>query len=59
MPNSHLQQLQDIDAGARELQEKVEAAKRERAGLGASANGWHGVGSDAAEDFYRSYLGRR
>lgn len=57
--NSHLQQLQDIDVGARELQEKVDAAKKERAGLGTSSNGWQGIGTDAADDFYKSYMGRR
>jgi nuclear pore complex protein Nup62 len=58
--NSHLQQLQMIDAGASLLQTKVDAAKRESKGLASSgANGWHGVGSDPAEDFYKSFMGRR
>lgn len=57
--NSHLQQLQKIDVGASEIQAKVDAAKKESKNLNASSNGWHGVGTDPAEDFYKSFMGRR
>jgi nuclear pore complex protein Nup62 len=57
--NSHLQQLQNIDVGASQLQAKVDAAKKESKSLNASSNGWHGVGTDPAEDFYKSFIGRR
>ncbi|KAK5139026.1 hypothetical protein LTR04_003976, partial [Oleoguttula sp. CCFEE 6159] len=63
--NSHLAQLQQIDAGATSLAAKVEAAESEgariglgRGGAGAMAVG-SGLGGDAADDFYRSYLGRK
>jgi len=59
--NSHLQQLQLIDQNTLQLQAKVDAAKKESKSLNAStgANGWHGVGTDPAEDFYKSFMGRR
>lgn len=53
--NSHLVQLQGIDAGARELGEKVEAARGEAriagVGMGVGGGGW-------VEGFGRAYLGR-
>ncbi|KAL4937506.1 Nsp1-like C-terminal region-domain-containing protein [Aspergillus oleicola] len=61
--NSHLSQLQTIDVGTTELQEKVAAAQK--AGQSMSARFGHGysmsgVGNgNAADDFYRSYMGRR
>ncbi|KAI9719277.1 MAG: hypothetical protein M1812_003607 [Candelaria pacifica] len=55
--NSHLSQLQLIDQGAAALQAKVTAAQKTSQGL--STNGYSGHGSDAADDFYRSYMGRR
>ena len=51
--NGHLAQLQQIDAGAASLQQKVSAAQREVRGLG--RNG--GVG-DEIDLFGRSFLGR-
>jgi nuclear pore complex protein Nup62 len=47
-----------IDQGAAALQLKVAAAQKAGQGLG-SSNGFKGLGSDAADDFYRSYMGRR
>ncbi|KAL4952001.1 Nsp1-like C-terminal region-domain-containing protein [Aspergillus filifer] len=61
--NSHLSQLQAIDVGTTELQAKVAAAQK--AGQSMSARFGHGysmsgVGNgNAADDFYRSYMGRR
>ncbi|BCS29128.1 putative nucleoporin Nsp1 [Aspergillus puulaauensis] len=61
--NSHLSQLQTIDVGTTELQDKVAAAQK--AGQSVSARFGHGysmsgVGNgSAADDFYRSYMGRR
>ena len=55
--NGHLSQLQQIDQGAAALQAKVlEAQKTSRSA--APMNGMNGR-SDAADDFYRSYMGRR
>ena len=56
--NGHLAQLQQIDQGAAALQAKVQVAQKSSRTLGA-ANGMNGLGSDAANDFYRSYMGRR
>ena len=56
--NNHLSQLQMIDQGAAALQAKVTAAQKAGQGVG-SSNGFKGLGSDAADDFYRSYMGRR
>ncbi|KAI9876875.1 MAG: FG-nucleoporin nsp1 [Pleopsidium flavum] len=56
--NSHLSQLQMIDQGAAALQAKVTAAQKAGQGLG-SSNGLKRLGNDAADDFYRSYMGRR
>jgi nuclear pore complex protein Nup62 len=65
--NSHLQQLQVIDAGTAALGAKIDAAKKESSRLGGAighggsinGNGWHGVGGDPAEEFYKSFMGRR
>ncbi|EEQ32818.1 nucleoporin nsp1 [Microsporum canis CBS 113480] len=61
--NSHLSQLQLIDQGTAALRAKITASQK----LGNSINGFktgasRGVGGGsggAAEDFYRSYMGRR
>lgn len=62
--NSHLSQLQVIDQGTSELQTKVSAAQKagqsisSRLGYGGFASpGMNG--GNAADDFYRSYMGRR
>ncbi|MCJ1320953.1 FG-nucleoporin nsp1 [Xylographa vitiligo] len=56
--NGHLSQLQQIDQGAATLQSRVlEAQKASRAA--APMNGMNGIRNDAADDFYRSYMGRR
>ncbi|KAL4921080.1 Nsp1-like C-terminal region-domain-containing protein [Aspergillus aurantiobrunneus] len=61
--NSHLSQLQTIDVGTTELQTKVAAAQK--AGQAMSARFGHGLSmsgvgnGNAADDFYRSYMGRR
>ena len=56
--NSHLTQLQQIDQGAAALQQKVAAAQR--AGQTFSPpNGLNGPSSDAADSFYRSFMGKR
>lgn len=56
--NNHLAQLQQIDQGAAALQAKVAAAQKAGQSLGPS-NGLVGPSSDAADGFYRSYMGRR
>ncbi|CAF9913226.1 MAG: FG-nucleoporin nsp1 [Heterodermia speciosa] len=56
--NSHLTQLQQIDQGAAALQLKVSAAQKASLGT-ASATGYVGPASDAADGFYRSFMGRR
>ncbi|KAH8586320.1 Nsp1-like C-terminal region-domain-containing protein [Bisporella sp. PMI_857] len=53
--NSHLQQLQWIDQNAEILQAKVSAAQK----LGQSIGSVNGQESEAADAFYRSYIGRR
>src|SRR5947207_13105620 len=55
--NGHLSQLQWIDQNASALQAKVAAAQK--AGYNIGSNGFGGSGDDAADDFYRSYMGRR
>lgn len=55
--NSHLMQLQWIDQNAKTLQEKVDAAHK--LGQSMSASGLGGAESDAADHFYRSFMGRR
>lgn len=52
--NSHLQQLQQIDTGAAQLQAKVQAAQKEGQRIG---NGFHADGDD--HGFMRSYMTRR
>lgn len=54
--NGHLTQLQWIDANASALQGKVAAAQKASSNLG---NHYAGSDNDAAESFYRSYMGRR
>lgn len=54
--NGHLTQLQWIDANASALQAKVTAAQKSSTNLGSH---YAGGESDAAESFYRSYMGRR
>ncbi|KAG6012256.1 hypothetical protein E4U54_007635 [Claviceps lovelessii] len=54
--NSHLTQLQWIDANASALQAKVTAAQKSSSSL---SSHYAGPESDAAEGFYRSYYGRR
>jgi nuclear pore complex protein Nup62 len=56
--NAHLQQLQTIDVSTSTLEAKVQAAKRE-ARLSGVFNGHQGLGSDPAEDFYKSFMSRR
>lgn len=57
MLNTQLAQLQLIDSGASQLQEKINKAQRESRSVG--TNGWNGLGSDPTEDFYRSFRGGR
>lgn len=54
--NGHLTQLQWIDTNAAALQAKVTAAQKASASVGTQ---YGGPESDAAESFYRSYMGRR
>lgn len=56
--NGHLAQLQKIDQGAAALQNKISAAKESGRSTG-FFNGLVGSGSDSADGFYRSYMGRR
>ena len=56
--NGHLVQLQHIDQGAAALQAKVKEAQKAGRQLGSASVGT-GLGHDAADDFYRSYMGRR
>ena len=55
--NTQLSQLQLIDSGASQLQEKITKAQKESQRVG--ANGWNGLGTDPADDFYRSFRGGR
>jgi nuclear pore complex protein Nup62 len=63
--NSHLSQLQTIDQGTAELQAKVAAAQKAGQSMGSRLGGYGqggpniGGGGSAADDFYRSYMGRR
>ena len=50
-------QLQWIDQNAKTLQEKVEAAQKLSQSMG--QNGFAGADSEAADHFYRSFMGRR
>lgn len=62
--NAHLSQLQVIDQGTSDLQAKVVAAQKagqtlsSRFGNGLRSSGLDGS-SSAADDFYRSFMGRR
>ncbi|KAI4249748.1 MAG: hypothetical protein L6R40_000537 [Gallowayella cf. fulva] len=56
--NSHLTQLQQIDQGANALRLKVAAAQQASQSLGPT-NGFNGPSSDAADSFYRSFMGKR
>lgn len=55
--NTQLSQLQLIDAGASQLQEKIAKAQKESQRVG--GGGWNGLGSNPADDFMRSYRGGR
>lgn len=55
--NSHLTQLQQIDQGAASLQMRVKESQKAGQSMG-PPSGLSGPSSDAAEGFYRSYLGR-
>jgi nuclear pore complex protein Nup62 len=55
--NGHLSQLQWIDQNASTLQAKIAASQK--AGYSIGSNGFTGSGDDAADDFYRSYMGKR
>lgn len=55
--NNHLSQLQAIDTGAAELHSKVAQAQKEAQSF--RVNGQAVLGNDAADDFYRSFMGRR
>ncbi|KAL8903270.1 MAG: hypothetical protein Q9207_004039 [Kuettlingeria erythrocarpa] len=56
--NGHLSQLQQIDQGAAILQSKVAAVQKTSRNL-APTNSVNGSSSDAADSFYRSFMGRR
>lgn len=56
MLNGHLQQLQWIDTNASALQAKVNAAQKASNNMGSK---YGNPDSDAADGFYRSYMGRR
>jgi nuclear pore complex protein Nup62 len=55
--NTQLAQLQLIDSGASQLQDKIAKAQRESQRVG--TNGWNGLGSDSVNDFYKSMRGGR
>lgn len=57
MLNTQLSQLQLIDSGASQLQDKITKAQQESQRVG--TNGWNGLGTDPTEDFYRSFRGGR
>ncbi|KUI67889.1 Nucleoporin nsp1 [Cytospora mali] len=54
--NGHLQQLQWVDTNAAALQAKVNAAQKDSNSMGSK---FGNPDSDAADSFYRSYMGRR
>jgi nuclear pore complex protein Nup62 len=54
--NGHLSQLQWIDEHTSNLQSKVTAAQKANSNLGSQ---YGAPENDAAESFYRSYMGRR
>lgn len=49
--------MQWIDQNAAVLQEKIAAAQK--ATQGVASNGYGSAENDPADDFYRSYMGRR
>jgi nuclear pore complex protein Nup62 len=55
--NGHLSQLQWIDQNAAALQAKIAAAQK--AGQSIGSNGYGATENDPADEFYRSYMGRR
>ncbi|KAK1908201.1 hypothetical protein P3342_013521 [Pyrenophora teres f. teres] len=55
--NTQLAQLQLIDSGASQLQQKIKEAQSETRSVG--ANGWNGLGSDPSADFMKSVRGGR
>ena len=57
--NGHLAQLQQIDQGTAALQARIKEAQQGSGRHANGLNGANGVGSDAAADFLRSYMGRR
>lgn len=57
--NSHLIQLQAIDQGTVALQEKVANAQKSASNMGYLNGSTNGNGGATAQDFYRSYMGRR
>ncbi|EMR71699.1 putative nuclear pore glycoprotein p62 protein [Eutypa lata UCREL1] len=54
--NGHLTQLQWIDTNAAALQAKITAAQKASSTVGSQ---YGGLEHDAADSFYRSYMGRR
>lgn len=58
--NSHLAQLQTIDTGAAQLQQRVAVAQKEARGLGMGGRGGLGIAAEDAgvEGFMRSLNGR-
>lgn len=54
--NGHLMQLQVIDQGTTKLQAKVDAAQSASRGI---SNSRTFLNSNSADEFYRSYMGRR
>ena len=59
MLNTQLSQLQLIDSGASQLQDKITKAQKESRAVGGGGHGWKGLGTDPAEDFYKSFRGGR
>jgi nuclear pore complex protein Nup62 len=55
--NSHLTQLQWIDENAMALQAKVNDAQKMAQSIG--PNGYGGPESEAADSFYRSFIGKK
>ena len=58
MLNGHLFQLQQIDQGTAALQAKIKAAQQANRKM-KPLFGANGFENDAADDFYKSYMGRR
>jgi nuclear pore complex protein Nup62 len=55
--NGHLSQLQWIDQNAAALQAKIAAAQKASQSIG--SNGYGATENDPADEFYRSYMGKR